>query len=76
MAGSKKFPKGKPCAYCGAEATAPVTLSVAGFSYLKIATVCHRFQSCDACNRKKSALETEMMALLPFGKATPSTGTD
>lgn len=66
MAGSKKY-RGKPCAYCGASATAPDHVIGRGFFLPQDRSDLPQVPGCDVCNRQKSALETELMALLPFG---------
>src|SRR6059058_2725753 len=66
MGGSKKF-RGKPCAYCGAPATGPDHVIGRGFFIPQDRDNLPQVPGCDACNGKKSALETELMALLPFG---------
>jgi hypothetical protein len=71
MAGSKKY-RGKPCAYCGAKATGPDHVIGRGFFLPQDRDGLPQVPSCDVCNRKKSALETEMMALLPFGGRHPA----
>ena len=66
MGRSKKF-RGKPCAYCGAPATGPDHVIGRGFFIPQDRDNLPQVPGCDACNGKKSALETELMALLPFG---------
>jgi len=66
VAGGKKY-RGKPCAYCGAPATAADHVIGRGFFVHADRDDLPQVPACDACNSKKSALETDLMGLLPFG---------
>jgi len=66
VARSKKY-KGKPCAYCGAPASGPDHVIGRGFFVPENRDNLPQVPGCDACNSRKSALETELMTLLPFG---------
>ena len=66
MGGSRKF-RGKPCAYCGDPATCPDHVIGRGFFLPEDRDNLPRVPGCVACNSEKSALETELMGLLPFG---------
>jgi hypothetical protein len=63
---SKKF-KGKACAYCGGLATGPDHVIGRGFFVPADRDNLPQVHACDGCNSEKSTLETELMAVLPFG---------
>jgi hypothetical protein len=66
MSRSKKF-RGKPCAYCGDPSIGPDHVIARGFFLPEHRDNLPQVPVCHTCNGKKSALETELMAILPFG---------
>jgi hypothetical protein len=70
---SKKF-KCKACAYCGGPSTCPDHVIARGFFLPEDRDDLPQVPVCDVCNGKKSALETVLMAVLPFGARHASSG--
>lgn len=63
---SKKF-RGKPCAYCGEPASSPDHVVARKFFLPEDRGDLPQVPACAPCNAQKSVLETELLALLPFG---------
>ena len=62
----KKY-RNKPCAYCGGPSTGPDHVVARKFFLPGDRGDLPQVPACDVCNGHKSALETELLALLPFG---------